>query len=73
LDLDKLTAAAAGESVELTGAVLSLRDASAARLAAAIARGEPLPVSLPGRVMYAVGPSPPKRCTPSSSSVSRPL
>jgi fumarate hydratase subunit beta len=38
--------------------VLSLRDASAARLAAAIERREPLPISLAGQVMYAVGPSP---------------
>ena len=48
----------AGNTVELTGPVLSLRDASAARLAAAIERGEPLPVPLAGRLMYAVGPSP---------------
>ena len=58
MDLDKLAEATAGDSVELTGGVLSLRDASAARLAAAIERGEPLPVSLAGQVMYAVGPSP---------------
>lgn len=50
----------AGDSVELTGSVLTLRDASAARLAAALERGEPLPVPLAGRIMYAVGPSPPK-------------
>ena len=48
----------AGDAVELTGQVLSLRDASAARLAHAIERGEPLPVPLAGRIMYAVGPSP---------------
>ena len=58
MDLEALTAARAGESVNLTGRVLSLRDASAARLAAAIERGEPLPVALSGQVMYAVGPSP---------------
>jgi tartrate dehydratase beta subunit/fumarate hydratase class I family protein len=50
----------AGESVELTGRVLTLRDASAARLAEAIELGEPLPVSLDGQIMYAVGPSPAK-------------
>lgn len=50
----------AGDSVELTGRVLTLRDASAARLALAIERGEPLPVSLDGQIMYAVGPSPAK-------------
>ncbi len=50
----------AGDSVELTGRVLSLRDASAARLVRALEAGEPLPVSLDNQVLYAVGPSPPK-------------
>ena len=50
----------AGDSVVLTGRVLTLRDASAARLARALERGEPLPVSLDGQIMYAVGPSPAK-------------
>jgi fumarate hydratase subunit beta len=53
-------ALAAGDSVELTGRVLTLRDASAARLAQALDRGDPLPVSLEGQIMYAVGPSPAK-------------
>jgi fumarate hydratase subunit beta len=51
---------AAGDSVELTGRVLTLRDASAARLAHVLERGESLPVSLEGQIMYAVGPSPAK-------------
>jgi len=50
----------AGDSVELTGRVLTLRDASAARLAQALDRRESLPVSVDGQVMYAVGPSPAK-------------
>ena len=50
----------AGDSVELTGRVISLRDASAARLARAIDAGEPLPISLHQQLLYAVGPSPPK-------------
>jgi fumarate hydratase subunit beta len=50
----------AGDAVELTGTVLTLRDASAARLAQALANTEPLPVSLSDRIMYAVGPSPAK-------------
>ena len=53
-----LTQRSAGTSIEISGPVLSLRDASAARLAAAIQRGEPLPVQLAGQLMYAVGPSP---------------
>lgn len=56
-DLDRLRA---GDSVELTGSVVSLRDASAARLARALAAGEPIPISLERKVLYAVGPSPPK-------------
>ena len=56
-DLDRLRA---GDSVELTGHVISLRDASAARLARALQAGEPPPVSLENRILYAVGPSPPK-------------
>jgi fumarate hydratase subunit beta len=55
-----LSAVSAGDSVELTGRVLTLRDASAARLAQAIERGERLPVSLDGQIMYASGPSPAK-------------
>lgn len=54
-DCDRLRA---GDSIELSGRVLSLRDASAARLAAAIGAGDELPVSLAGQIMYAVGPSP---------------
>src|SRR5262245_28964828 len=50
----------AGDSVELTGRVLTLRDASASRLAGALARGEAAPVPLDGQVLYAVGPSPAK-------------
>jgi fumarate hydratase subunit beta len=56
-DLERLHA---GEAVELTGRVLTLRDASAARLVRALHRKEPLPVSLKDHVLYAVGPSPPK-------------
>ena len=50
----------AGVEVELTGRLFTLRDASAARLAAACAAGDSLPVELEGAVLYAMGPSPPK-------------
>jgi fumarate hydratase subunit beta len=56
-DLERLRA---GDSVELTGRVISLRDASAARLAAAVQSGQPLPISLENQILYAVGPSPAK-------------
>ena len=48
----------AGQPVELSGRVISLRDASAARLAASIERGDEAPVPLAGVILYAVGPSP---------------
>jgi fumarate hydratase subunit beta len=50
----------AGDAVELSGRVVTLRDASAARLADALARRESIPVSLEHAIMYAVGPSPAK-------------
>lgn len=56
----ELASLRAGDAVELTGSVLTLRDASAARLARTIERNEPLPTSLQHRIMYAVGPSPAK-------------
>jgi fumarate hydratase subunit beta len=50
----------AGDTIELTGSVLTLRDASAARIADAIGKGERLAAPLMDRIMYAVGPSPAK-------------
>jgi fumarate hydratase subunit beta len=50
----------AGDEVELSGCLFTLRDASAARLAATIAAGDTLPVALAGAVLYAMGPSPPQ-------------
>ena len=47
----------AGDSVELSGRALSLPDASAARLAAAIERGDQLPISLAGRIIGSAGPT----------------
>jgi fumarate hydratase subunit beta len=56
-DLDRLRA---GDSVELTGRVISFRDATAARMTRALEAGDPVPVSLHNQILYAVGPSPPK-------------
>src|SRR5262249_53587383 len=55
-----LTHLRAGDAIELTGRVLTLRDASAARIARALEAGDRLPVSLDGQILYAVGPSPAK-------------
>src|ERR1044071_6374125 len=56
-DLDRLRA---GDAVELNGRVFSFRDATAARLTRALEAGDPIPVSLENKILYAVGPSPPK-------------
>ncbi|HEY8486054.1 MAG TPA: FumA C-terminus/TtdB family hydratase beta subunit [Limnochordales bacterium] len=48
----------AGDSVEITGELLTVRDATAQRLADLLRSGASLPVDLRGRVLYAVGPSP---------------
>ena len=46
----------AGETLLLTGRLLTARDAVHKRLADLLAQGRPLPVSLDGRVIYYVGP-----------------
>jgi fumarate hydratase subunit beta len=56
----ELSALRAGDAVELSGGVLTLRDASAARLVRALEQHGELPVSLEQRIMYAVGPAPAK-------------
>ena len=50
----------AGDAVEITGRVITLRDASAGRLARTLTANEPLPCTLERQVLYAVGPSPAK-------------
>lgn len=50
----------AGEQLELSGPVLAARDAAHRRLAAALARGEPLPIDPWGETIYYVGPTPPR-------------
>ncbi|OUM98501.1 MAG: fumarate hydratase [Firmicutes bacterium ZCTH02-B6] len=50
----------AGDQVLITGELLTARDAACGRLARALAAGEPLPVDLRGRIVYAVGPTPAK-------------
>jgi fumarate hydratase subunit beta len=47
-----------GDSVLLSGAVFTARDAAHARMAEAIATGQPLPFDPEGQVIYFVGPTP---------------
>jgi fumarate hydratase class I len=61
VDLDHLDAKQVrqwriGQTLLLSGRVLTARDAAHKRLVDRIARGEPLPVDLRGRVVYYVGP-----------------
>jgi len=50
----------AGDAVSVSGELTTIRDATARRLLDIANSGEPLPVELGGRVLYAVGPSPAK-------------
>ena len=48
----------AGDRVLISGTILAARDAAHKRLVETLDRGEALPVSLEGAVVYYVGPSP---------------
>ncbi len=50
----------AGESVLISGSVITGRDAAHKRLYELIEKGEPLPISIKGEVIYYVGPAPAK-------------
>lgn len=50
----------AGDSVLLSGSVITGRDAAHKRLYELIEKGEPLPVNIEGEVIYYVGPAPAK-------------
>ena len=50
-----------GETILLSGKILTGRDAAHKRMAEMIARGESLPVPLAGRMIYYVGPGRPGR------------
>lgn len=61
VDVDALTREGmaswrAGDTLLLSGRILTGRDAAHRRIADMLARGEPLPFSLRGRVIYYVGP-----------------
>jgi fumarate hydratase subunit beta len=50
----------AGDAVSVSGELITIRDATARRLLDIAASGGSLPVELTGRILYAVGPSPPR-------------
>jgi len=47
-----------GDMVLVSGVIYTARDAAHKRLVEMLARGEPLPMELPGQIIYYVGPSP---------------
>lgn len=50
----------AGDSVLLSGTIITGRDAAHKRLFELIEKGEPLPVNIEGEIIYYVGPAPAK-------------
>jgi fumarate hydratase subunit beta len=60
LPIDQKQSLRAGDLVEISGELLTIRDATARRLYDLASSGAPLPVDFSGRVLYAVGPSPAK-------------
>lgn len=56
LTREEMAGWAPGETLLLSGRILTGRDAAHKRMADMLARGEELPVSLRGRVIYYVGP-----------------
>lgn len=55
---EAVTVLRAGMVVLVSGRLIGARDAAHKRMVAALERGEPLPVSLRGEVLYYVGPAP---------------
>lgn len=60
LQVEKVQMLRAGDLVQISGVVYGARDAAHQRMAAALARGEKLPVDLTGQMIYYVGPAPAK-------------
>jgi fumarate hydratase subunit beta len=60
LDEAAARALTAGDEVTVSGELLTIRDATAKRLLDMARSDQPLPVDLTGRVLYAVGASPPQ-------------
>ena len=55
---DDLAGLSVGDTVLLSGTILTARDAAHKRLIALLDAGQPLPVSLAGQAIYYVGPCP---------------
>lgn len=60
LQKDDIKLLKAGDSVLLSGSIITGRDAAHKRLFELIEKGEPLPVDIKGQLIYYVGPAPAK-------------
>jgi fumarate hydratase subunit beta len=66
-DKKALASLHAGDQVLLTGAVYTARDAAHKRFIALLDKGEPLPISLEGQILYYCGPTPAAPDAPAGS------
>lgn len=57
----------AGQKVLITGTIYVARDAAHKRIVEAMDRGEPIPLELPGQIIYYMGPAPAKPGQPIGS------
>lgn len=49
-----------GDAVEITGPLITARDAAHKRMVEALQRGDSIPIELEGNIIYYVGPTPPR-------------
>ena len=68
INKEALASLRAGDDVLLTGTLYTARDAAHRRFMGCLDRGEPLPLSLDGQIIYYCGPTPPSpnHCTGSA-------
>lgn len=60
LTKEKVSSLRAGDTVYISGNILTARDAAHKRLCELVEKGEDLPVDLEDQIIYFVGPTPPK-------------
>lgn len=72
-DINKLLQARSGDMLELTGSILSARDAAHSRIRELVERGGDIPFSVKNKLIYYMGPTPTREgypigsCGPTSS------
>ncbi len=64
---DNLRNSKAGVSLLISGTIYSARDAAHKRIAAMLSRGESIPVDFTNKIIYYMGPTPPREGSPIGS------